>query len=56
MKKVISVCVLIFGSIGGWLGTVIDHGNGFGAWAILLSTIGSFAGIWIGYKIGQNYL
>ena len=56
MKKAISLGVLIFGSLGGWLGTVIDHGNGFGGWAILLTAIGSFVGIWVGYKIAQYYL
>ena len=55
MKKLISLGVLIGGSVGGWLGTTMDHGNGFGGWAILLTAIGSFVGIWAGYKIGQNY-
>jgi len=55
MKKAISLGVLIFGSLGGWLGTVMSHGNGFGGWAILLTAVGSFFGIWVGYKIGQMY-
>jgi uncharacterized membrane protein YeaQ/YmgE (transglycosylase-associated protein family) len=56
MKKLISISVLIFGTLGGWLGTTLDHGNGFGGWAILLTAVGSFVGIWVGYKIGKNYL
>lgn len=55
MKKFITLGVLIFSSLGGWLGTTMDHGNGFGGWAILLSAIGGFFGIWVGYKIGQNW-
>jgi len=55
MKLMISLGLLIFGSLGGWLGTVMDHGNGFGGWAILFSTLGSFLGIWIGYKVYQNW-
>lgn len=55
MKKFISLGVLIFGTLGGWIGTMVDHGNGFGGWAILLTAVGSFFGIWVGYKIGQNY-
>lgn len=55
MKKYISLGVLIFGSLGGWLGTVMDKGNGFGGWAIFLTLVGSLLGVWAGYKIGQNY-
>jgi hypothetical protein len=32
----------------------MDHGNMFGVWGILLSTVGSFFGIWAGYKAAQN--
>lgn len=56
MKKLISLGVLIFGSLGGWIGTNLDHGNAFGGWAILFTAVGSFFGIWVGYKIAQNYL
>jgi hypothetical protein len=31
----------------------MDHGNWFGAWSILLGMVGSFAGVWAGYKAGQ---
>ncbi|HSX42480.1 MAG TPA: hypothetical protein VLF59_00155 [Candidatus Saccharimonadales bacterium] len=55
MKKFISLGILIFSSLGGWLGTVMDHGNGFGGWAILMTTIGSFLGIYVGYKVGKYY-
>jgi hypothetical protein len=56
MKLMISLGMLIFGSLGGWLGTLMDHGNGFGGWAILLGTVGSFIGIWVGFKVGKYYL
>lgn len=43
------------GLIGGWLGAaLLDGGNWFGGWSILLSTIGSFVGLWAGYKVGQS--
>jgi len=51
----ISIGVLIFSSLGGWLGTVMSHGNGFGGWAILLTAVGGLFGVWVGYKIGKNY-
>ncbi|MBC7581356.1 hypothetical protein H7097_00620 [Aeromicrobium sp.] len=56
MKSFIFVGVTLGGILGGWLGSMLDHGNGFGIWSIFLSTVGSFAGIWAGYKAARNYL
>jgi hypothetical protein len=56
MKLAISIGVLVFSSLGAWLGSLMDHGNGFGGWAILWSTAGGFIGIWVGYKFAKNYL
>lgn len=56
MKFLISVSVVVFGSLGGWLGGLMDSGNAFGGWSILFGTIGSFLGIWIGYKAGKAWL
>jgi len=44
------------GGLGGWLGAIPAHGNWLSIWSILGTLVGSFAGIWAGYKIGQNYL
>ena len=54
MKLMIFLGVGIFGTLGGWLGAAIDHGNWLGGWSILLSVIGSFFGIWAGYKAAQS--
>jgi uncharacterized membrane protein YeaQ/YmgE (transglycosylase-associated protein family) len=54
MKIIISFSIFIFSSIGGWIGQTIDHGNWLGGWSILLSIIGAFMGVWIGYK-GSKY-
>ena len=54
MKQYIWLGVFVGGSIGALLGTVLDHGNGLGVWTFLLSTVGSIAGIWGGYKMGNN--
>ena len=54
MKLVIIVAITVFGLIGGWLGAALDHGNWFGGWSILLSTVGSFVGVWAGFKAGQS--
>lgn len=55
MKKFIWLGITIFGTVGGWLGGLLDHGNYLGGWSLLLGTLGSFAGIWIGYLVGKNY-
>ena len=52
----IFIGITVGGIVGGWLGSLLDHGNGLGGWSILLSTLGSFAGIWAGYKAAKNYL
>lgn len=56
MKLMISLGVIIGGLVGAWLGGLLDHGNSFGGWSLLLSTVGSLVGIWAGYKIARNYL
>ena len=53
MKLMIGIGVTLFGSIGTVIGAAMSHGNEFGGWAILLGTIGSFFGIYAGYKAAQ---
>ena len=55
MKMIISFSIIVFSTLGGWIGQVIDKGNWLGGWSILLGIIGSFAGVWIGYKLGQRF-
>lgn len=55
MKKVILVSYLVFSTLGGWLGQIMDHGNWLGGWSILLSTIGGLIGVWVGYKGGKYF-
>jgi hypothetical protein len=50
MKLMITIGIIAGGTLFGWFGALMDHGNWFGGWSILLSTVGSFAGIWAGYK------
>ena len=54
MKLMIMIGVTVFGTVGGWLGAAMTHGNWFSAWSIILGAVGSFVGIWAGYKAGQN--
>lgn len=53
MKLMIFLGIAVVGTIGSWLGALLDNGNWFGAWSILFGTIGSFAGIWVGYKAAR---
>jgi uncharacterized protein YcfJ len=53
MKAMIFVGITIGGLIGGWIGSILDHGNGLGPWSLLLSTVGSLAGIWAAVKFSQ---
>jgi uncharacterized membrane protein YfcA len=53
MKLMIFLGIFIGSSAGAWLGSSLDRGNFLGLWSILLSGVGSIAGIYIGYKIAQ---
>jgi hypothetical protein len=59
MKFMIFCGITIFGSIGSAIGNLIDFGHvdlfDFGLWTAILSTVGSFVGIWVGYKAGQYF-
>jgi len=52
-KSMIWLGVFVGSTIGGLIGSALDHGNFFGLWGLTLGTLGSFAGIWAGYKISQ---
>lgn len=56
MKTAIGIGMTVGGLAGGWLGSLLDHGNAFGLWSILLGGVGGLVGIWAGYKIYQNYI
>lgn len=53
MKGMILIGVTVGGLVGGWLGTMLDHGNGLGGWSLLLGTVGSLAGIWAAVKLAN---
>ena len=56
MKLMISIGIFVVGGLGGYLGSLIDNGNNLiGPWSLGLSTLGSFAGIWVGYKASQYF-
>ncbi len=58
MKLMILIGITVCGTIGSCIGNIFDGHSffnlfAFGIWAIIFSTIGSFVGIWAGYKAGQ---
>jgi hypothetical protein len=55
MKTSIFIGLLIGSTLFGWIGALMDHGNWFGAWSLILSTVGSFVGIWVGYRVYRDY-
>jgi hypothetical protein len=54
VKTMIWIGIFIGSSVGGWLGALAAHGNWLSWQSIVGGAIGSFAGIWAGYKVGQN--
>jgi len=54
MKSLVYTGLTLGSLIGSWLGSLIDH-SFLGLWSILLGIVGSFLGIWAGYKAGQYF-
>jgi hypothetical protein len=53
-KTLIYIGITVGGGLGGWLGSLMDKGNFFGLWGIILSMVGGILGVWAGYKLGQS--
>jgi hypothetical protein len=51
LKTYVWIGIILGGLIGGVGGSMLDHGNIFGLWGILISGLGSIIGIFIGYKL-----
>lgn len=45
--------ITVGGGIGGWIGALMSNGNLLSGWAIILTAVGSFIGIWVVYKANQ---
>lgn len=56
MKKMIFIGLIVYSTLFGWLGELIDHGNWFGGWSIVLGMVGCFFGIWAGYTVYKAYI
>jgi hypothetical protein len=54
MKGLIYLGITVGGIIGAYLPIVLFHQDSFSAVSIIGGTIGSFAGLWAGYKLGSS--
>ncbi len=52
-KFLMYTCLTVGSLIGGWLGSLLDHGNIFGLWGILFGSVGAIVGIWVAWKISE---
>lgn len=53
-KTYIYIGIFVGSSLGSWVGSLLDHGNFFGLWGILLGSVGGILGIWAGYTLGNG--
>jgi hypothetical protein len=53
-KLILGLCMAVCGGIGSYVPVLFGDHDMFSAWSILLGTIGSFAGIWVWYKIKDS--
>jgi hypothetical protein len=53
MKKYITMGILVFSTIGSWIGAAMNHGNWFGVASTIGGIIGTGVGIYVGYLIGD---
>lgn len=56
MKVLISFCVFVFGIAFAYIPYLWGDTNFFSLWSILLSMVGAFFGIYVGYKLGRRWL
>ena len=52
-KAITTIMVLVFSTLGSWLGAAMNHGDWFGFWSNLLGIVGLVVGVWVGHKIGD---
>jgi hypothetical protein len=54
MKGLIYLGITVGGIIGGYVPVILFHQGSFSAASLIGGTIGSFLGLWAGYKLGSS--
>jgi hypothetical protein len=54
-KGLIYLFIFIGGTVGSYLPVILFHAGFFSLWSIVGSLIGSFAGLWVGYKLSTEF-
>ncbi len=54
-KKLVYLAIGVGGLVGAYLPVVLFHVDGFSVMSIIGSIIGAFLGLFVAYKIIQNY-
>jgi uncharacterized membrane protein YeaQ/YmgE (transglycosylase-associated protein family) len=53
MKGLMWLNITLGGLVGGWIGSLLDHGNGLGLWSLLFGTVGSLVAIWLTIRLSD---
>jgi hypothetical protein len=54
-KPLLWFFILLFSSVGSWIPTLWNT-DLFSSWSIFGSAVGAFFGLYVGYKVGQQFL
>jgi hypothetical protein len=52
-KSLIWIGIFVGSTLGGWLGALVSQGNWLGWQGLLGTTLGSFLGVYVGYKLNE---
>lgn len=54
-KKLITLCVTIFGGAGSYVPVLLGDASFFDGWSVLGGLVGGLFGIWVGAKLSKRY-
>jgi uncharacterized membrane protein len=54
MRSVIGASILVCSTVAGFIPD-LWHAGMFSMWGVFFSVLGGFFGLWVGYRINENY-